>query len=188
MLKCLVDNKHLLHYGHGGTYSETATKAGVNLWDCQTYRFNLVTREIFNDSPGSVNPFFAKTTRDKVAKDFFDASVGTPEKLMEFLKTNPLPKLVLAELLDYQARSFYLNACGGLERLITEYCASKVSEHCIPGAGCPFVEDGSCTEACNRDGPFYAKGCVNLWLELFKYPKNRIPVWRSVEKVEYPDR
>lgn len=178
MLKCLVDNELILYYG-SGTYSEIAGRAGVNIGDCYTYRFDFITREIFNDSPGSINPFFAKTDRDKIAKKFFDTSVGTPEKLMEFLKTNPLPKLELAELLEiYRARPFYLDVCSGLERLITEYCASKVSEHCIPGAGCPFVESGSCTEACNRDGPFYARGCVNLWLELFKRHENRIYAWK----------
>lgn len=180
MLKCLVDNKHILYYGHGSTYSEIATKVGVSIEDCQQYRFDLMTREIFNDSPESTNPFFAKTARDKVAKDFFDASVGTPEKLMEFVKTNRLNKMTLAALLDGNlVRPFYLDVCATVERLITKHCASKTDQHCLEGSGCPFAEDGICTEACNREEPLYNRSCVNIWLELFQCSRHRINVWRK---------
>ena len=115
----------------------------------------------------------------ELADNFFKNLVGTPDKLVEFVKARGLSKLTLAMLLDYRlVRPFYLDVCATVERLITKHCASKKDEHCLEG-GCPFVEDGICTEACNREPSVYEKACVSTWLVLFECPGHRIDAWRK---------
>src|SRR3989344_2197595 len=81
---------------------------------CLKYKFSLEKRGIVLEHYGK--PFPAANYHHQAARNYFDELVGTPEKLMTFIKNNFLPKDELAKLFSSEAREFYLERCACFER------------------------------------------------------------------------
>lgn len=149
--------------------------SGVGVDQRKEFQFDLEQRQIVGSQLGQW-PFTTEQSDYKAVHDFFKQNVGTPEKLMEFVKEASLSKLELAKLLNRTVRGFYLNVCAGIEKGITEACTAQ-NDPCLEG-GCA-LEGQICLNACLTANELYYKQCANVWLELFKNPNNRIGKWRS---------
>lgn len=139
------------------------------------FRFDLEVRQTVFVAGSSIFDNFQFYRR--IVDQHFESLVGTPEKLMEFAKEKKLPKRILAKLLEFNARRFYSQACGALEKSLTEAC-KKNNDPCLEG-GCAMSEGESCLNACLAADQFYHETCVDIWIEMFKNPDNRIDVWKK---------
>lgn len=164
MLSCLVDRGCYV-YSSGSDPQEQYVK----------YKFDLERRTIVLATYPLLFP--KSSSHDKVARDFFDQQVGTPEKLVEFARNGNLPKLVLARLLKPDAKRFYLEVCASIEKALTEICKAK-NAPCLEG-GCAMGEDEKCLNACLSAGELYSKACANVWIDFFSNPNSRIDIWKS---------
>jgi len=141
---------------------------------CRKYEFDLESRLTINNLNSSQRTvvFFL------AAQDFFDRLVGTPEKLMEFAKRGQLSKASLGALLEPRLRKLFLKVCADLEKLATERCGAK-RDPCLED-GCAFTEtDETCLNAVLISEGKCLEDCVDAWIGVFQYPKNRIEVWRK---------
>ena len=156
MLSCFVDKDYLVSFDKRS--------------ECLEYEFDLERRWMNRPNLST------ELRSDAAARNFFDQYVDTPERLMAFAKEVNLPKLELAKLLKPDTRRFYLEVCASIEKAITEACTAK---------GDPCLEDGCalegeiCLNACLTAGQAYSKACVNVWIEMFRNPDNRIDAWRK---------
>lgn len=83
------------------------------------YVFDLENRQMyFVGRPGSA--FMRELRHDAVARNYFDALVGTPEKLIEFARKGQLNKASLASLLDPRIRETFLSICAIVEKEDTD--------------------------------------------------------------------
>lgn len=112
------------------------------------------------------------------AHDFFDLRVGTPEKLMKFVKTTSLSKAGLAKLLIPEVGQTFLTVCAVLEKEATDSCGSS-GDTCLED-GCAFegTED-ICLNAVLLSEGKCLRACTDIWVKTFENPENRIDVWRS---------
>ena len=115
---------------------------------------------------------------DAVARNFFDQIVGTPEKLMEFVKTARLSKVSLAALLQPEKRQAFLGMCAVIEKEATDNCGISGSP-CLED-GCAFDgTDEVCLNATLLSEGKCLRACTDVWVEMFENPKSRIEAWRS---------
>lgn len=115
---------------------------------------------------------------DRVAQDYFDQLVGTPEKLMDFAIKSNLDKATLASLLEPRIRKHFLNTCAVLEKEATDNCGAG-GNTCLED-GCAFEgTDETCLNAVLLSEGKCLRECVNVWANKFRYPENRIEIWRK---------
>jgi hypothetical protein len=143
---------------------------------CLEYVFDLETRRMFRI--GKTQPAFMSELRhDAVARNYFDSIVDTPEKLMEFAGKNELQKIALAALLESRVRKIFLAVCAVVERNVTVECGK--ADPCLE-EGCAFEgTDETCLNAVLLSEGKCLKACIEIWVDKFKYPENRIEVWRK---------
>lgn len=163
-------------------------KGALSLTDCANgnphleylrleFNFDLERRNIADFSEGHW-PFATEQKDYKLVSEFFDQLVGTPEKLMEFAKTGHLSKASLTALLEPKIRKLFLSTCAIVEKSFTENCGASGSP-CLED-GCAFEgTDETCLNAILLSEGKCLKVCVDLWVNEFKYPENRIEVWRK---------
>ena len=119
-----------------------------------------------------------KSAHHEVACNFFNSIVGTPEKLMEFIKTAGLSNSELTKLLSHEAQKTFINLGALLEKEFTEKYRT-VDEPCLED-GCAFEEtDEICLNATLRLAKEYPKALIEVWARIFKRPENRIRVWKN---------
>ncbi len=141
------------------------------------YEFYLEIRRLRIKDYLSIHPFPVEFRHDAVARNFFDERVGTPEKLMEFVKTAHLSKAELAKLLVPEIRQMFLNVCAILEKEATDRCGSS-GEPCLED-GCAFEGTNEvCLNAVLLSEGKCLKACIDIWISKFEDPKNRIDIWR----------
>ena len=153
---------------------------------CLEYKYDLESRKMFNTNlvaplaRGSLLPSWMTHVwmYDGVAVDFFDQLVGTPEKLIEFVKKGGLDKASLTALIDPKCRKIFLNGCVVIEKGATIDCATR-KDPCLAD-GCAFEgTDEVCLNAVLLSEGKCLKDCINFWVAMFEYPENRIEVWRK---------
>ncbi len=132
--------------------------AGVDKNQCLEYKFDLECRILtyvnFVPDQGSLLPSWMQHLwmYDRVAQDYFDQLVGTPEKLIEFAKKGQLSEASLTTLLERRIRKMFISVCEILEKSADLTLSER--EECF-------------------------KTCVDIWVDKFRYPENRIEVWRK---------
>ncbi len=84
---------------------------------CLKFGFDLEFRRL---NPFLFGPFSVELRHDAVARNFFDQLVGTPEKLIEFVRKNQLSKTSLTALLEPRIRIMFLSVCAILEKDTTK--------------------------------------------------------------------
>ena len=172
MIYCLVDPKGTLYGDEGAdSFAAVAARNGLAESDCQTFRFDLATRQLLVDR--------ATPAGERAVRSYFDEHVGTPERLMAFAEGGHLSKGVLVNLLATADRAAYLAACAALERQFTVACAGT-GDTCL-ASGCSI--DTEAGETClqpllNADAEYH-KACGAEWSRLFRAPEHRIDTWRN---------
>jgi hypothetical protein len=101
---------------------------------------------------------------------------GIPEELMKVAAQGRLPKSALVNLLDFEHRQAFLDACAVIERKYTEDCTAT-NDPCLE-SGCA-VEGEICLEPLLRAGIEYHRACAAEWIKLFADPRNRIAAWKN---------
>ena len=76
-----------------------------------------------------------------------------------------LTKDDLAQSLDPELRSEFLQACEEVEKAFTRACAAN-GDFCL-ASGCA-LEGESCLNALLKAGPDFNKACADLWAPLFR--------------------
>ena len=168
---CLVDSQGTV-YGDAAvtSFSDVARQFGIDENACHEYQFDLATRRMVGASSG--------TGEETAVRDYVNALLGSPERLMAYAREGHLPKKTLGDLLQPGVRQRYLDACGLVERSFTDACTAK-GEPCLE-SGCSVEHaDETCLQPLLNAGIDYYKACAEEWLPLFRNPANRIDAWRK---------
>jgi len=167
----LVDPHGKVHVKPGAhSFAEVAREFGLTEGECEEYRFDLSTRRLLVDR---ATPPSALAVQEDVGQ-----RVGSPDRLMKFAEEGHLPKHVLVNLLSYDQRQPYLDACTQIERRYTEACTAK-SDPCLE-SGCSVEgEDEICLQPLLNAGIEYQKACAAEWIKLFHPSTNRIDAWKN---------
>jgi hypothetical protein len=95
-------------------------------------------------------------------------------QLIHFAEQGLLDKFEMAHLLPPAPKADFLNACGDIEKALTQACADH-GDHCL-ASGCA-MQGESCLNAILKAGPEYNKACGRVWVALFDNPANRGKGW-----------
>jgi hypothetical protein len=171
ILYYLVDPHGKVYVKHEAqSFAEVAREFGLTESTCQEYRFDLSTRRLLVDR---ATPASALAVQEYVSQ-----RVGSPDRLMKFAEEGHLPKNILVNLLRFDQRRPYLDACTQVERRYTEACTAK-NDAC-PESGCSVEgEDEVCLQPLLNAGIEYQQTCAAEWLKLFRAPANRIDAWKN---------
>ena len=170
MMFYLVDPHGKVYVKLGAqAFAAVAREFGLSESECQEYRFDLSTRRLIVDR---ATPASALAVQEDVSQ-----RVGSPDRLMKFAEDGHVPKRVLVNLLAFDQRQPYLEACMEIERQYTDACIAK-NDPCLE-SGCSVEgEDEICLQPILNAGIAYQQACAAAWICLFRAPMNRIDVWK----------
>jgi len=169
MIRCLVDTTGDVFAGDAAdSYAEVAAQFGLDEQVCEEYRFDLETRRLLVDRG---TPAGLRTVRA-----YFDAQLGSPEKLMTFVVDGSLPKESLTSLLAIDRRAGYRDACAAIDKTYTDECA-PANGPCLE-SGCA-LEGEVCLQPLVRAGSAPRKAYAAEWIRLFADAGNRIEAWKN---------
>ena len=100
-----------------------------------------------------------------------DTKTRTVDELMALAAEGRLTKAELADLLAVDQRRPFLDACAHLEKNYTEDCPGMDHGPCLE-SGCS-AEGEICLQPLLHAGSAYQKACAEVWLPIFRDPKNR---------------
>ena len=169
MIRCLVDTtSDVCAVDAADSYGKVAAQFGLDEQVCEEYRFDLETRRLLVDRG---TPAGLRTVRA-----YFDAHLGSPEKLMTFVVDGSVPKESLTSLLAIGRRAGYLDACAAIDKTYTDQCA-PTNGPCLE-SGCA-LEGEVCLQPLLRAGTAPRKAYAAAWIRLFADTGNRIEAWKN---------
>lgn len=102
--------------------------------------------------------------------------IETPEALMLRALDGRFSKQELAALLAPTSRPDFLEACGFIERRLTEACRAAGDPCLESGCSC---EGEACLQPVLRADTDYLRACGTEWVKLFADAHNRDHEWRN---------
>jgi hypothetical protein len=168
-IRCLVDTTGYVYVmDTAESYAEVAARFGLDERVCEEYRFDLETRRVLVDRGTAAGLRMVRT--------YFDAHLGSPEKLMTFAITGSLPKESLTNLLASDRRASYRDACVAIQKTYTDQCA-PTNGPCLE-SGCA-LEGEVCLQPLLRAGTAPRKAYAAEWVKLFSDARNRVDAWKN---------